>query len=121
MMNKISRISIFIIGWILSPFTWWNDAFINIPLSYLMANILFYFIRVKFVWLVVFCYWLTNAIGLLLMYYDGRHLMLASKNRIRTFLYLVVFIIALSAVILYIDKQGKLLPIGVFLKRYFHG
>lgn len=110
-MNKISRISIFIIGWILSPFTWWNDAFVNIPLSYLMANILFLFIPVRFAWLMIFCYWLTNVIGLLLMYYDGKHLMLISKNKMRIFLYLILLIIVFSAIIIYIDKQGKLLPI----------
>ena len=31
------RATLFIIGYILSPFSFWNDAFVNIPLAYLAA------------------------------------------------------------------------------------
>lgn len=29
--RRLFKAFIFFIGWILSPLTWWNDAFVNMP------------------------------------------------------------------------------------------
>ena len=46
MKNIINRF-VFFVGWILSPFTFWNDAFVNIPLSYVAASLLARFIHMQ--------------------------------------------------------------------------
>lgn len=48
MLKRMSHAVIFFIGWILSPLTWWNAQFVNIPLSYLLANLLFYIFPLHF-------------------------------------------------------------------------
>jgi hypothetical protein len=58
------------IGYILSPFTWWNDAFVNIPLAWLLATLAVRSLgdRVSFVVLFAACYIATNIAGLVLMH-----------------------------------------------------
>src|SRR5436190_19249189 len=61
-----------LIGFILSPLSWWNDLFVNVPLA------------MGFGWLVslpyppafgpgvIVGYWLTNVIGLILLHQGAR-------------------------------------------------
>lgn len=117
-MKKIRETLLFFIGWLLSPFTWWNDAFVNMPLSYLFANIVYCLTHLPFTYLVIGCYWLTNVLGLFFMYSSGRHLILASRNRIRATVFLLVFLIIYSSIMLYLDKQGRLIPVNAFFQKY---
>lgn len=69
----ISRKNIFgsflaVVGYILSPMTWWNDLFVNIPLAYLMGSFLGIFFPSQFSMLVVLSYWLTNVLGIVMMH-----------------------------------------------------
>jgi len=66
-----------VIGFILSPLTWWNDLFVNVPLSYAFAYLtgsllrLFFLINKDlFINLFMVGYFLTNLIGLLMMHYS---------------------------------------------------
>ncbi|WFO74979.1 hypothetical protein J4526_07875 [Desulfurococcaceae archaeon MEX13E-LK6-19] len=60
---------LFTIGYILSPLSWWNDAVVNIPLSYVIASILtLFFGRDLFPLLFVGAYLFTNVLGFLLMH-----------------------------------------------------
>ncbi len=113
-MKGFSKGFIFFIGWVLSPFTWWNDAFVNIPLSYLAANILFYTVHLNFKWLVVGTYWFTNILGLFFMYLSGKSIFAASKDKARTFFMTAGFFIIYSAIMFYLGRHGKLLPLGSF-------
>lgn len=58
-----------VIGFILSPLSWWNDFFINIPIAYLFAWLLAKINSNIFLPTLITVYWLTNIIGLLLMHY----------------------------------------------------
>ncbi len=65
----ILRGAIFIVGYILSPLTWWNDLFVNIPLAYLIASFLTLFTgRQYFPELFASAYLFTNILGFLLMH-----------------------------------------------------
>ncbi len=65
----IVRSILFITGYILSPLTWWNDLFVNIPLAYVMASITSYIVgRHLFLELFIGSYLFTNVLGLLLMH-----------------------------------------------------
>ncbi|RLG84053.1 MAG: hypothetical protein DRO40_02490 [Thermoprotei archaeon] len=66
---NIHRAIIFTIGYILSPLTWWNDAFVNIPLSYVIASILAFFLgNEMFPLLFSLSYLFTNILGFALMH-----------------------------------------------------
>lgn len=106
---------VFFIGWILSPFTWWNDAFINIPLSYLLANAIFRVSRLPFKWLVLGLYWISNVLGIFFMYFGGKKFIMKSRDRIRAAAILAVMVILYSLIMLYLDQKGHLKP----LEEYF--
>jgi len=57
------------IGFLLSPLSWWNDLFINIPLAYLFALPFSLLSEQLFFPAMIVGYWITNVVGLLLMHY----------------------------------------------------
>jgi hypothetical protein len=52
----------------LSPFSWWNDFFINLPLAYVAANFLNRNFPDAFLKVFLVSYWITNFLGIMLMY-----------------------------------------------------
>jgi hypothetical protein len=118
-MKKIVTAVIFFVGWIFSPFTWWNDSFVNIPLSYVMAHILFYGIHLPFSWLVLGSYWFTNIIGIVLMYVSGKPIVTQSHHRTRTIAIFVLTLLIYSLLLFYLDKKCLLLPFNELLKKIF--
>jgi hypothetical protein len=56
------------IGFMLSPLSWWNDAFVNVPLALAFGWILARFYRPAFEPGVIVGYWLTNILGLVLLH-----------------------------------------------------
>jgi hypothetical protein len=67
--SKIKSFFIAVVGFILSPLSWWNDLFVNIPLAYLFA-IPFGFISEKyFLPAMIVGYWITNIVGFILLHY----------------------------------------------------
>jgi len=56
------------IGFMLSPLSWWNDLFVNVPLALAFAWLIsLVFPRIFEVSLIV-GYWLTNVLGFVLMH-----------------------------------------------------
>jgi xanthine/uracil permease len=55
------------IGYILSPLSWWNDPFINLPIAYLFGSLFSLISHRLFLPFMVLGYWLTNILGLILM------------------------------------------------------
>jgi hypothetical protein len=56
------------IGFLLSPLSWWNDAFVNIPVAYAAALLLSLADERLFVASFIGAYWATNVLGLALMH-----------------------------------------------------
>jgi hypothetical protein len=56
-----------VVGFLLSPLSWWNDLFVNVPLALVFAWIVSSFHRSAFTASFVLGYWLTNVLGLVLM------------------------------------------------------
>lgn len=111
MIKKIFYRTIFFIGWLLSPFTFWNDAFINIPLSYALASVLVRFIAVKFLFLVLISYWLSNLIGIIMMYISERSIIQEGKKPILEFFKLLATLIIYSGILILLERLGVLKPI----------
>jgi hypothetical protein len=72
---------VFVIGWILSPLTWWNDLFVNVPIAYLLAQETDRVFPGFFSWTFVFAYWLTNVAGFLLMHLSASQYYQAPNSR----------------------------------------
>jgi hypothetical protein len=56
------------IGYMLSPLSWWNDAFVNVPLALAFAWIVALFYKPAFEASWIIGYWLTNVLGFVLMH-----------------------------------------------------
>jgi hypothetical protein len=52
----------------LSPLSWWNDAFVNLPLAVGFGWLVALVYRPAFEGAVITGYWLTNVLGLVLMH-----------------------------------------------------
>ena len=66
--RKVTGGFLVIVGYILSPLSWWNDLYINIPLSYGFAWLVSLLYAPAFLASFIGFYWLTNAAGLALMH-----------------------------------------------------
>jgi hypothetical protein len=73
--RKISGSILATIGFLLSPLSWWNDAFINIPLALLFAWLVSFVYKPAFTASLILGYWLTNVIGLVLMHKGARQML----------------------------------------------
>ena len=56
-----------VIGFILSPLSWWNDLLVNIPIAYVFGWLASFICEELFLPAMIFAYWLTNIVGLLLL------------------------------------------------------
>ena len=57
-----------VVGFILSPLSWWNDAFVNLPLALGFGWVVALLYKPAFEVAVIIGYWLTNIIGMLLLH-----------------------------------------------------
>lgn len=74
MPERLKHTFIGLIGFILSPLSWWNDAFVNIPIAYVIAIPFGMISKSLFVPAMVISYWLTNIVGLLLLHAGVRRM-----------------------------------------------
>ncbi len=101
----------FFIGWLLSPFSFWNDAFINIPISYLAANLIIKFVRIDFLMAMLVSYWISNILGIAIMYFSGKQFIKTRKDLIREIVIFALTIVIYSEIIVVINKFGILKPL----------
>ena len=109
-MKAFLRNTIFFMGWLLSPATFWNDAFINIPLSYLMANFLAWFVRIDFLLLLLLSYLFTNVLGLYLMYLTTKQIVRNRGEVAGEILKLISTMAVYSLILVVLAKAGILKP-----------
>jgi hypothetical protein len=63
------------IGFMLSPLSWWNDLFVNVPLALAFAWIISLFYKPAFEVACVIGYCLTNVAGFVLMHKGARRML----------------------------------------------
>jgi hypothetical protein len=73
--RKISGGVLATIGYLLSPLSWWNDAFVNIPLALVFAWLVSFLYQPAFTVSLIVGYWLTNVLGLVLMHKGARQML----------------------------------------------
>ncbi|ELZ96809.1 hypothetical protein C440_03508 [Haloferax mucosum ATCC BAA-1512] len=57
-----------VIGFVLSPLSWWNDLVVNLPLAYAFGVAVSLISRQWFLPGVIAGYWLTNVVGFVLLH-----------------------------------------------------
>jgi len=67
--EKVAYGTIAFIGYILSPLSWWNDIFVNIPIAYAVAWLVSLFTPELFLIAFTTAYVMTNVIGFILMHF----------------------------------------------------
>lgn len=56
------------IGFILSPLSWWNDIFINLPIAYAFGFIFGLISKELFTPFLILGYWISNIVGMILLH-----------------------------------------------------
>jgi hypothetical protein len=107
------------VGYMLSPWSWWNDLFVNVPLALVFAWVVSFFYRPAFEWCVIVGYWLTNVLGLVLMQKGGEKVFSkeAKPYSRRALLRDVGISLLYTGLIVLLLKLGVLKP----LQHYFEG
>lgn len=67
MIGRLKGTFLGLVGFMLSPFSWWNDLFVNIPIAYVFALPFSLINRNLLLPALVVGYWLTNVLGLVLL------------------------------------------------------
>ena len=107
------------IGYILSPLSWWNDPFVNLPLAYLFASLVSLASHRLFAAAMILGYWLTNIAGLLMMA-RGTAGVVAGDSRRHRKRELVLSLLAATGytlLIVLLYRFGILKPLHVLLGR----
>jgi len=55
-------------GWLLSPLSWWNDLFVNVPIAYLFSAPFSLLDERLYMPAFALGYWLTNVLGFVLLH-----------------------------------------------------
>jgi len=109
-----------VIGFILSPLSWWNDAFVNIPLAIGFGWLMACLYKPFFQPAVVVGYWLTNVLGFVLMH-KGAEKMVRGEAALRysrkDLLRDVLISLIYTAVIAALLKSKLLQPFQDYLNR----
>jgi len=69
------------VGFMLSPLTWWNDLFVNVPLAVAFGWVVSLCYRPAFNASVVLGYWLTNVLGFVLMHKGAQKILTDSGRK----------------------------------------
>jgi len=110
-----------LVGFLLSPLSWWNDLFVNVPLAVGLAWLAAWVHPPAFQPALVFAYWLTNVLGLVLMHLGVRRMATpdrkAARSRRELFTTLAVSA-AYTVLIVALARWGILKPLdGYFSNR----
>jgi len=120
--RKITGSVLAVIGFLLSPLSWWNDAVVNLPLALVFAWVVCLPVQSAsretiFDVAVVVGYWLTNVLGFILMHKGAQAVVSAEKKAYsrRDLIKDLVISLAYTLLIVLLLKFGVLKPIQSYL------
>ena len=100
----------FIIGWLLSPLTPWNDALLNLPIAYAMASLVMRIFPTSFSLVFLVCYWLTNLAGILMVFWSGHRLIKNRPLQVHSIRRLWIWMVVYSVLVTLLIWKGWLRP-----------
>jgi len=111
--RKIAGGSLTFIGYLLSPLSWWNDMFVNVPLALAFAWVVSLFWPQAFGVSCVVGYWLTNVLGFVLMHKGAQQMLSDEKLKYtrRELLKDLAISLLYTLVIVALVKWGVLKPV----------
>lgn len=69
------------IGYMLSPLSWWNDLFFNLPIALIFGYALGWINSDWFLPGTIVGYWLSNVLGILMMQFGAMDMFVSEDNR----------------------------------------
>lgn len=69
------------IGYVLSPLSWWNDLFFNLPIALLIGYLASWIHSDWFLPAALLGYWFSNVLGVLMMQFGAMDLLVAEEKR----------------------------------------
>lgn len=117
--RKISGGIMGLIGYLLSPLSWWNDLFLNIPIAYACAWLISLIYRPAFLTSFIASYWITNIAGLVLLHKgiekvmrkEGRSVRYSKRDLLKDLAISLVY----TGLIVLLVKLGIIKPIGDYV------
>jgi len=102
-----------LVGYMLSPLSWWNDLFVNVPLALVFAWVVSLFYKPAFTSSLVLGYWLTNVLGFILLHKGTQQALLTEPGKYsrRDLLRDVGISLVYTVVIVALVKFGVLKPV----------
>ena len=103
----------------LSPLSWWNDLFVNVPIALAFAWVVSLAYRPAFEVSLIIGYWLTNVLGFVLMH-KGVKQMLSKEDTGSTRAELkrdMLVSLAYTALLLVLLKLGVLKPVTDYFQK----
>ena len=67
MLRRIKGLFLVGVGYMLSPLSWWNDLFFNLPIAYLFGYGVSWISQDLFLPFTIIGYWISNVLGILMM------------------------------------------------------
>lgn len=71
MWKKLKGVSLLVVGYLLSPLSWWNDLFFNLPIAYGFGYLFSLFSPNLLIPCSILGYWLSNLAGILMMQFGA--------------------------------------------------
>ena len=109
--SPVLKRGVFFVGWLLSPLTFWNDALINIPISYLCASLTSRVLPGNFIVLTLVYYWLSNVLGLCMMAASGHAVIKEGRGLLKGIIDLLATIVVYSGILIILGRAGFLKPV----------
>ena len=69
------------VGFILSPLSFWNDIYVNIPIAYVFGLLFALVSKDLFLTFMIIGYWITNILGLILMHWGVKDVVSKSGKK----------------------------------------
>ena len=80
MLKKLRGTSLVIVGYLLSPLSWWNDLFFNLPIAYAFGYLVSLPFPSLFLPATILGYWLSNIAGFLLMQFGASDVLFSDRQ-----------------------------------------
>ena len=105
------------IGFMLSPLSWWNDLFVNVPLAVAFAWVVSLVYKPAFTIAAIVGYWLTNVLGFFLMHKGAQKALTAEDKPYtpRRFAMDLGVSLLYTLLIVFLARIGVLKPVTDYL------
>jgi hypothetical protein len=117
--RKVSGGVLAVVGYMLSPLSWWNDTFVNLPLALAFAWVVSLFYQRAFGLALVLGYWLTNVLGFVLMQKGAQQILTEKERKYsrRDLLRDLAISLLYTLLIVLLVKLGILKPIQSYFEK----